>query len=222
MTEPAFIDSPNNQGNINFEIFYKEVDEKEREMVQWSFNSDPDNDVINFLEDISSTHFRDNLVILDSGCGEGRGIKTVEDHIYNYQLKHTKIYGIDISKTAIDMAKKYLPNLNFSVQDVANLNFTDNMFDVIIDAGCLHCNHPMQHQKIMDQYYRVLKPGGILFFKSFFQPNEDVTEPIFYFDNITKKIPIYGQNLDSVKTLIKNFKIVKIINAEIHLIYLTK
>lgn len=217
-----FIDSLNNQGNINFEIFYKEADEKERNMIKWSFNSDPDNDVVNFLEDIAHTYLQDNHVILDSGCGEGRNVKVLENHIDHYQLKHNKIYGIDISKTAIDRAKKYFPNLNFSVQDVANLNFTDNMFDVIIDAGCLHCNHYTQHQKIMDQYYRVLKPGGILFFKSFSQPKEDVTEPIFYFDNITKKIPIYGQNLDSVKTLIKNFKIVKIIDTEIHVVYLTK
>jgi len=198
----AFVDSPNNCANINWETFFAANDPGNI----WSANQDPDTHVKWFLKHYNfPTCYQNNITVLDSGCGEGKNIRLLE--------QFDNVYGSDISQTAINNAQKEYPNVNFSAQDAADLNFTNEMFDVIIDAGCLHCNHPMQHQKIINQYHRLLKPTGKLFFRLFHVPDEyqnDNTIPIFYFDlgddqfmtGVKGKIPVYGLNHALIKKLI--------------------
>ena len=198
----AFVDSPNNCANINWETFFAANDPGNI----WSANQDPDTHVKWFLKHYNfPTCYQNNITVLDSGCGEGKNIRLLE--------QFDNVYGSDISQTAINNAQKEYPNVNFSAQDAAYLNFTNEMFDVIIDAGCLHCNHPMQHQKIINQYHRILRPTGKLFFRLFHVPDEyqnDNTIPIFYFDlgddqfmsGVKGKIPVYGLNHALIKKLI--------------------
>jgi len=195
----TFVDSPIGQGNINWEKYYIGIEEHEK---MWSHKQDPDAHVKSFL---NHYNFPNNITVLDSGCGEGKNIRLLE--------QYDNVYGVDISQTAVDNAKKEFPTVNFSAQDAANLNYENETFDVIIDVGCLHSNHPMQHQKIINQYHRILKPDGKLFFRLFHLPNEyndDNTIPIFYFDvgedqfitNAKGKIPVYGVNHKLIKKLI--------------------
>jgi len=198
----AFVDSPSNCANINWETFFAANDPGNI----WSANQDPDVHVKWFLKHYNfPTCYQNNITVLDSGCGEGKNIRLLE--------QFDNVYGSDISQTAINNAQKEYPNVNFSAQDAADLNFTNEMFDVIIDAGCLHCNHPMQHQKIINQYHRILRPTGKLFFRLFHVPDEyqnDNTIPIFYFDlgddqfitGVKGKIPVYGLNHALIKKLI--------------------
>jgi len=197
-----FVDSPSNCANINWETFFAANDPGNI----WSANQDPDVHVKWFLKHYNfPTCYQNNITVLDSGCGEGKNIRLLE--------QFDNVYGSDISQTAINNAQKEYPNVNFSAQDAADLNFTNEMFDVIIDAGCLHCNHPMQHQKIINQYHRILRPTGKLFFRLFHVPDEyqnDNTIPIFYFDlgddqfitGVKGKIPVYGLNHALIKKLI--------------------
>ncbi len=184
----TFIESPIDQGNVNWEKYYEGIDEHEK---LWTHKENHDPHVRFFLKHYN---FSSNITILDSGCGEGKNTKLLTELYDN-------VYGVDISQTAINNVSKVFPEVKFSAQDVADLNFTDNMFDVIIDAGCMHTNHPMQYKKIIDQYYRILKPNGKLFFRLFFRPNEANT-PIFYFDQETKKMPVFGLSHKSIKELI--------------------
>ena len=163
----TFVDSPNDCANINWETFFAGKDPGNI----WSHKQEPDAHVKWFLKHYN---FPKDITVLDSGCGEGKNLRLLE--------QYDNVYGVDISQTAVDNAKKEFPTVNFSAQDAANLNYENETFDVIIDAGCLHCNHPMQHQKIIDQYHRILKPDGKLFFRMFHTDNEDNTPPIFYFD----------------------------------------
>ena len=194
----TFVDSPSNCANTNWERFFAGKDPGNL----WSHTQEPDAHVKWFLKHYN---FSKDITVLDSGCGEGKNIRLLE--------QFDNVYGVDVSQTAIDNAQKEFPNAIFSAQDVAYLNFTSEMFDVIIDAGCLHCNHPMQHQKIINQYHRILKPSGKLFFRLFHVSDEyqnDNTIPIFYFDlgddqfmSGTKgKIPVYGLNHKLIKKLI--------------------
>ena len=194
----TFVDSPKDCANINWETFFAAKDPGNI----WSHNQGPDDHVKWFLKHYALPK---NITVLDSGCAEGKNIRLLE--------QYDNVYGVDISQTAIDNAKKEFPTVNFSAQDVANLNYENETFDVIIDAGCLHCNHPIQHQKIIDQYHRILKPDGKLFFRMFHLPIEyadDNTIPIFYFDlgddqfdsGVKGKIPVYGFNHKLIKRLI--------------------
>jgi len=193
----TFVDSPIDQGNINWEKYYVGIEEHEK---LWSYKKEHDGHVKFFLKHYN---FPSNITILDSGCGEGKNTKLLTELYDN-------VYGVDISQTAINNVSKVFPEVKFSAQDVADLNFTDNMFDVIIDAGCMHTNHPMQHQKIVNQYHRILKPNGKLFFRLFFTPDDNNEHPIFWFDCDTDqfvtpvkgKMPVYGLNQKTIEKLI--------------------
>lgn len=73
------------------------------------------------------------------------------------------VTGIDIDTRAIDHAvKNYAKQtLQFHAGDAMSLDFPAGSFDVVI------CSQVYEHvpdaQKMMDEIFRVLKPGGLLF-----------------------------------------------------------
>lgn len=91
--------------------------------------------------------------ILDLGCGEGTRL--------NYlALPGQKAFGIDISRTAILVAKNRSKSINFSVGDLEKLPFKNESFDLIYSAYVFeHLENP---EKVILEAKRVLKNGGDL------------------------------------------------------------
>lgn len=112
--------------------------------------------VKDFLKSYSSKKTKD-LVCLDIGCSVGTISRTLAPHF-------KKIIGIDIDKPGIKAAGKNnaFHNLSFKLNDVLNLSFKDNYFDVVI------CNNVYEHVpdpfKMMDEIRRVLKKSGVCYF----------------------------------------------------------
>ena len=102
----------------------------------------------------------EKINILEIGCGSGANIKYAASVGYN-------VYGIDISKTAVDYAvnsfKESGLNGSISVASVDNLPFDDNFFHIIIDHGTLVCVNEEIYKKAIDEIHRVLIGGGLLF-----------------------------------------------------------
>lgn len=88
-----------------------------------------------------------NLTILDSGSGEGY----YSNILSNNEKVH--VYGIDISKDAINIASSGSNNSFFAVADIAKLPFKDKSFDVILDILT-----PANYS----QFKRILKDDGII------------------------------------------------------------
>jgi ubiquinone/menaquinone biosynthesis C-methylase UbiE len=93
-------------------------------------------------------------VALDFCCGEGEGaIKMAR--------AGAKVYGIDISAESLELARDAARELNnppeFKVMDAENLEFSNNTFDLIYAAGCLH---HVDLDRCYAELHRVLKPGG--------------------------------------------------------------
>lgn len=103
---------------------------------------------------------KQNIKILDVGCGTGAATWFISREGF-------KSFGIDGSETAIKIAKERLKkeNLNacFEVGDFIKLNYDDNYFDCVIDIVALQHNNINNLKKIIDEIYRVLKPGGKIF-----------------------------------------------------------
>ncbi|MDE6834486.1 MAG: methyltransferase domain-containing protein [Ruminococcus sp.] len=87
-------------------------------------------------------------IILDAGCGEGyytSGIKNISPD--------SEIYGIDISKTAVEMASKHYKNIMFAVASVFNIPVADSSCDTLVTVFSPYCS---------GEFQRVLKNDGIM------------------------------------------------------------
>jgi ubiquinone/menaquinone biosynthesis C-methylase UbiE len=96
--------------------------------------------------------------ILEIGMGQGRFLKKITEF-----RPDAKLFGIDISRTAIKFAKND-PNLkgNFLIANAEKIPFPDDSFNVVVIMDVLeHVNNP---KKVIPEVNRVLKPNGIFHF----------------------------------------------------------
>jgi len=94
--------------------------------------------------------------VLDVACGNG----TVAFE-YAKMVKH--VTGVDITPAMIKRARiiqkeRNLDNLDWRIVDISALPFRDNCFSIVVTRGSLH--HLIDSNKVMEEMYRVCKPGG--------------------------------------------------------------
>ncbi len=160
----------------------------------------------------SFKHFK----VLDLGCSSGI--------IDNFLAKYFQsVTGIDIDKKAVGFAKKNfrLANLHFLHGDALNLKFKDNSFDIII---CTHIyEHVTKPQKLADEIFRLLKPGGVCYFAAvnklwIIEPHYDLPflswlprKLANYYVRIFSKADIYYETPKTywqLRNLVRKFKII--------------
>lgn len=114
----------------------------------------------NFLKDVLSQPWAPKGgKVIELGCGTGPILRRICKKGFNNGL------GIDISKTAIAMAKEQSKGLNikFRQGDVCNLNTKSlGKFDLVIDGLCLHCITDSKDRKAyFDNVLKLLKDDGL-------------------------------------------------------------
>lgn len=95
--------------------------------------------------------------VLDVGCNTGYGSQILAG-------RALKVMGIDVSKKAIEYAKKHYPaeNLHYQYADGAQIDFPDSHFDFITSFQVIE--HVENTERYLGEISRVLKPGGIAVF----------------------------------------------------------
>ena len=98
---------------------------------------------------------------LDAGCGGGRYAVALR------KLGLGHVTGVDMSSSGLADARqrvqsKGIDGVEFVQADVLDLPFEDETFDFIWSSGVLH--HTTDMQKGVDEFMRVLKPGGCGYF----------------------------------------------------------
>lgn len=94
--------------------------------------------------------------VLDVGCGAGAFTGSLKQ-----RGPELEVYGVDISKKAIKLAKKDFPDINFSVASAYQLPFPDNFLDgAVVKCVLEHLEDPA---KALAELKRVLKPGGLFY-----------------------------------------------------------
>jgi SAM-dependent methyltransferase len=91
--------------------------------------------------------------ILEVGCGDGRITKFLARESNN-------VCAIEPDSSKVAIAKQSIPNANIQVGSGENLQFLDNLFDLVIFTLSLH--HHQDRCQALDEAYRVTKPGGII------------------------------------------------------------
>lgn len=106
----------------------------------------------NAVCDTVAKYAGDRCVILDAGCGEGYYTAAVKAKIDSSNIG-VKMYGIDISKDAVDMASKRKCGVQFAVASVFGLPIMTESCDILLTMFAPFC---------AEEYGRVLKNGGIM------------------------------------------------------------
>lgn len=92
--------------------------------------------------------------VLDVGCGAGDFCEAI-----NFYRPDLQVSGVDISKRAIDTAKKRVKKAVFQVSNAEKLPFEDKYFDAVTCFDLIeHVEFP---KKVVAEISRVLKPKGI-------------------------------------------------------------
>ncbi|MBE9107788.1 class I SAM-dependent methyltransferase [Nostoc cf. edaphicum LEGE 07299] len=107
--------------------------------------------------------------VLDLCCGSGQ---TTEFLVKNSQ----NVTGLDASPKSLQRARLNVPEASYVEAFAEEMPFADNLFDVVHTSVALHEMQPQQLRKIINEVYRVLKPGGVFTLVDFHAP----TNPIFW------------------------------------------
>jgi len=94
-----------------------------------------------------------NAKVLDAGCGAGIPISQMLN-------EHFVVTGVDFSEAQIELAKKNVPNAAFLCEDMTKLNFPEHTFDGITSYYAIIHIPREEHQPLLANFHRMLKPSG--------------------------------------------------------------
>ena len=103
-----------------------------------------------------------NPKVLDVACGTGRTLKMIRD-----TLPHTSLYGVDLSPTYLRKANELLSKEPGTLPQLIQANaealpYLDNYFEATVSVFLFHELPTDVRQTVINECYRVTKPGGVL------------------------------------------------------------
>lgn len=114
--------------------------------------------IIIFLLTLNKNMLKDYKV-LDTGCGTGKILEMFRDYV-----KVENLYGIDLSPTVIECAKRRCGQMNFSVAPLIDLPFERKQFDILLNMGVImHILDDDYIRQASKEFRRVIKDDGVLF-----------------------------------------------------------
>lgn len=134
----------------------------------------------------------DGLTVLDLGCGTGRDVYVLSKLVG----ENGRVIGIDMTEEQLAIARRHeeaqrrrfgyeKSNVEFIqgyIEDLAAAGIADSSIDLVI-SNCVINLSPFK-QKIFDEIWRVLKPGGELYFSDVFAdrriPEELSRDPVLH------------------------------------------
>lgn len=126
-------------------------------------------------------------IALELGCGTGNNLMFLKNYGFS------KVYGIDGSKTAVTMSKKFTnkPGIKISKSDFITIPFKNNFFKLCLDRGSITHNKKSDIIKILNEVNRCLKKNGF-FFSFIFSKTDQL-----YKDKIKKRKKSIEQKLQT-------------------------
>ncbi len=112
---------------------------------------------------LEGINIHSNTYILDLCCGSGQTTQFLVK-------KSSQVTGLDASSTAIDRAKKVVPEATYVNALAEKMPFSNQEFDLVHSSVALHEMETEQLREILTEVYRVLKPGGIFAFIDLHKP----------------------------------------------------
>lgn len=153
----------------------------------------------------------DKKDLLDLGCGDGRDTRYFIKNGFNVSC-------IDIASKSIEKIKQEFGNkVNATCQDIQNLQFSNESFDIIYSHLTLHYFNDEDTTKAFDKIYNLLRKGGIFFVKCKSDKDrlcndsqgEKIAENIYFKGHVR-----HFFSLDYLKSKLNKFDIIEIEEEE--------
>jgi 2-polyprenyl-3-methyl-5-hydroxy-6-metoxy-1,4-benzoquinol methylase len=103
-----------------------------------------------------SDHLRPGMTVLELGCGTGSFTRELA-------RSGADIIAIDVSPELLEIARasSSAPNVHYQTENAYALSYPDAAFDSVVGSSVLH---HLEVKEALRNIYRVLKPGGTIFF----------------------------------------------------------
>lgn len=108
--------------------------------------------------DFFSLLIRPDSNVLDLACGPGN----VAKHLLR-RKPQLNIIGVDLSEEMIKLARKNVPDADFYIQDIRDLNFASEQFDVIISSFCLPYLYDHEAEEFIDKISKIIANNGYIY-----------------------------------------------------------
>ena len=116
---------------------------------------------INDLKGLIDAPLPQAPVLLDAGCGQGKSFGLLQEAFAPAQL-----LGLDADPHSLDCSRAEAERLGLAVQlltsDCAAIQLADASVDILFCHQTFH--HLVEQEQALAEFWRVLKPGGLLLF----------------------------------------------------------
>lgn len=116
---------------------------------------------INDLRRLAGEPLPQGGTLLDVGCGQGRSFRYLRD-----VFAPTRMLGLDADPHSIDLSRDEATREGIDVElftsDCARIDLADGSVDTVFCHQTFH--HLVEQERALDEFWRVLKPGGLLLF----------------------------------------------------------
>jgi ubiquinone/menaquinone biosynthesis C-methylase UbiE len=100
-------------------------------------------------------------VVLDVGCGQGKSFRPLIEY-----LSPQRLIGVDAEERCLERARleasREATPIELQQRDLAALGLADESVDLVFCHQTFH--HLVRQERALREFYRVLKPGGVLLF----------------------------------------------------------
>ena len=184
--------------------FWETSFKEKQEMWGW----EPADSVRKTLELFKNNNIKDILI---PGFGYGRNAKYFIDNGLN-------VTGIEISETAIELAKKHFDkSVKIYRGSVTEMPFDRELYDGIFCYSLIHLLNEQDRIKLIEDCYKQLKPNGYMVFVTIskrdfrFGQGTEISKDTF---EPWKGLNLFFYDLDSIKVDFENFGLIE--NEEIN------
>jgi 2-polyprenyl-3-methyl-5-hydroxy-6-metoxy-1,4-benzoquinol methylase len=103
-----------------------------------------------------SSHLRPGMIVLELGCGTGTFTRELA-------RSGADVIAIDVSAELLEIARANCSasNVQYQIQNAYALSYSEGVFDSVVGSSVLH---HLEVEEALRNIYRVLKPGGTIFF----------------------------------------------------------